>query len=265
MRLAAIQLNAGPDKQANLARVAHWLRQAARRGAQVALLPENFALMAADDAARLAGIEGPHASPTLTRLRAEARALGIRIIAGGMLWRDAAQGAVHNRCLVIERDGTCVAHYDKIHLFDAALDGGYRESALIRPGRRPVVARLGGYACGLSICYDLRFAELYRHYAQQGCALLSVPAAFTAQTGAAHWEVLLRARAIENQCYVLAAGQWGTHADGRRTWGHSMIVDPWGEVLACLPEGEGVIVAELEPARLRDVRRRLPALAHRRL
>ncbi|RMH62946.1 MAG: carbon-nitrogen hydrolase family protein [Zetaproteobacteria bacterium] len=266
MRLAAIQLNARADRQRNLERCARLLARARQQGARLALLPENFAIMPENDTMRAAHIEDAASSRTLAFLRTQARTLGMYIIAGGLLLREGMSEKPYNRCVVIGPAGDDVAHYDKMHLFDAALEAGdYRESKLVQRGRRPVVARLPELRCGLSICYDLRFPELYRHYATRGCSLLTVSAAFTEQTGRAHWELLLRARAIENQCYVLAAAQWGAHPDGRRTWGHSMIVDPWGAVLACLPEGEGVIVADFAPAQLREVRRRLPALAHRRL
>jgi nitrilase len=177
---------------------------------------------------------------------------------------------VRNTCLVFGPDGTAQARYDKIHLF--AFDNGrerYDEARVLERGDEPVAFTAAGHRVGLSVCYDLRFPELYRALAftpgQPPCDLICVPAAFTYTTGQAHWELLLRARAVENQCYVLAPAQGGTHENGRRTWGHSMIVDPWGEVLACQPEGEAVVMAEMDTARLAQVRQQLPALQHRRL
>jgi nitrilase len=179
---------------------------------------------------------------------------------------EAPLARVLNRCCVFDPEGHPAAHYDKLHLF--AFDDGresYDEGRTLAAGTRPVALGCDGLRVGLSICYDLRFPELYRALMDPPCDLFVVPAAFTWTTGRAHWELLLRARAVENQCYMLAAAQGGRHENGRRTWGHSMIVDPWGEVLTCRPEGEGVVLATLEPARIADVRRRLPALAHRRL
>jgi nitrilase len=166
--------------------------------------------------------------------------------------------------LLVDPSGQYVARYDKIHLFGLTReDERFDEAATIEPGTTPVVADALGLRLGLTVCYDLRFAELYRQLAP--CDVLLVPSAFTYTTGKAHWETLLRARAIENQCYVLASAQGGTHQNGRRTWGHSMLVDPWGEVAGVLPEGEGVVMGEIDPARIAEVRRMLPALAHRTL
>ena len=172
-----------------------------------------------------------------------------------------------NSCCVFAPDGSLAAHYDKIHLF--AFDNGrerYDEGRVLQAGSEPVALRRAeALRVGLSVCYDLRFPELYRALMQPPCDLLAVPAAFTYTTGRAHWELLLRARAVENQCYVLAPAQGGTHENGRRTWGHSLIVDPWGEVLAVRAEGEGVVLGDVDPERLASVRLQLPALAHRRL
>jgi nitrilase len=173
---------------------------------------------------------------------------------------------VLNSNCVYAPDGTLAARYDKIHLF--AFDNGresYDEGRTLQAGSAPVAVQAGPLRVALSVCYDLRFPELYRAMMNPPCDVISVPAAFTHTTGRAHWELLLRARAVENQCYVLAAAQGGTHENGRRTWGHSMVVDPWGDVLAVQAEGEGVVLAEVDAARLAQVRRQLPALAHRRL
>jgi nitrilase len=176
---------------------------------------------------------------------------------------------VLNSCRVYAPDGALAAHYDKIHLFRFERDAGgtresYDEGRAIFAGATPVACQSAGLRVGLSVCYDLRFPELYRALMTPPCDLFSVPSAFTYTTGQAHWELLLRARAVENQCYVIAPAQGGRHENGRRTWGHSMIVDPWGEVLAVRPEGEGVVLAELDPARIAEVRAQLPALTHRR-
>ena len=187
-------------------------------------------------------------------------------IIGGSVLLQGDKGRLRNACPVFDAAGRLLAIYDKIHLFDVEVAGElYRESAIVQPGDCPVMAEVGGFKTGLSICYDLRFPELYRHYAGQGCNLISMVAAFTETTGRAHWQPLLQARAIENQCYLLASAQWGRHADNRHTWGHSMIIDPWGEIVAELPEGEGVITAVLSVDKLQSVRRSLPALRHRRL
>ena len=197
-------------------------------------------------------------------LATAARELGLWIIGGTLPIKTATAERVRNATLVFSPAGEQVARYDKIHLF--AFDNGresYDEGRVLEAGSQPTSFEANGVRVGLSVCYDLRFPELYRAYA--GCELLAVPAAFTYTTGQAHWELLLRARAVENQCYVIAPAQGGTHTNGRRTWGHSMVVDPWGQVLGVLPEGEGVVVAEVDPARLAQVRQQLPALGHRRL
>jgi deaminated glutathione amidase len=201
-----------------------------------------------------------------------ARELGLWLAGGTLPRRAATPDRVLNRCCVFAPDGRQVAHYDKVHLF--AFDNGrerYDEGRVLDAGTAPVAFEMsaaGGaptLRAGLSVCYDLRFPELYRALMSPPCDVLCVPAAFTHTTGEAHWELLLRARAVENQCYVLASAQGGRHANGRRTWGHSMVVGPWGEVIDVCPEGEGVVIAELDTDRLAEVRRQLPALAHRRL
>ena len=265
MRVAAIQMCSGADRAANLARAASLLREAAGLGAKLALLPENFPLMATDDAMRRAMAEDEAASTVRHFLCEQARQLKMGIIGGSTLLRSPGGEKLRNSCIAVDARGQVLAVYDKMHLFDVQLEQTcYAESSVVKAGETSVAVAIDGVTCGLSICYDLRFPELYRQYADKGCNMLCVPAAFTVPTGQAHWEVLLRARAIENQCYVLAAGQWGEHADGRRTWGHSMIIDPWGEVLALLEKGEGVIVADADMDSLRRIRERMPALQHRR-
>ncbi len=268
MRVACLQLCSGDNLAANLNNVALLLDEAAVQGVELALLPENFALMSPDlerkrrfAAEEVAGIVVPF-------LETQVRRHGLYLVAGSLLF-SGAEEKLRNRCLVFGPDGRCLASYDKIHLFDIDLPKErHRESDQVEAGEQPVWLDLLGWRLGLSICYDLRFPELYRRYAAAGCQLLSIPSAFTVPTGEAHWEVLLRARAIENQAFVLAPAQGGQHPGGRRTYGHSLIVDPWGEGLArgsaVAPAGE-VLIADLDQERLQQVRERLPALNHRRL
>jgi deaminated glutathione amidase len=199
-------------------------------------------------------------------LSALAREQGLWLVGGTLPVNTARSDRVLNRCVVYAPDGSEAGHYDKVHLF--AFDNGresYDEGRTLLAGSGPVAVQAGALRVGLSICYDLRFPELYRALMRPPCDVLCVPAAFTYTTGQAHWELLLRARAVENQCYVLAAAQGGTHENGRRTWGRSMVVDPWGEVLAVCEEGEGMALAKIDPGRIAQVRTQLPALAHRRL
>ncbi len=266
MKLAAVQMVSGPDLAVNLARARHWLEQAAHQGAELVALPEYFCLMGNADSDKLALAEAPGdvSAPIQQMLSRAAAELGLWLIGGTLPMQTGTPERVRNACCVYGPDGAQVARYDKIHLF--RFDNGsesYDEGRVLEAGDTPVAVQLGPLRVGLSVCYDLRFPELYRN--QPPCDLLSVPAAFTYVTGQAHWELLLRARAVENQAYVIAPAQGGRHQNGRRTWGHSMIVDPWGEVLGCLPEGEGLVLAELDGKRLAAIRRQLPALQHRRL
>ena len=271
MRVAAVQMVSAPDWPANRAAADRLVRQAAAAGAGLVLLPEYFCLIGHRDSDKLALAEDAGHGPMQAFLAGLAAELGIWLVAGTLPVRGAAEGRVLNRSIVYGPDGREAGHYDKVHLF--AFDNGresYDEGRVLEAGREPVAVQCGPLPdgrrlrVGLSVCYDLRFPELYRALMQPPCDLLCVPAAFTHTTGEAHWELLLRARAIENQCYVLAAAQGGTHANGRRTWGHSMVVGPWGEILDQLPEGEGFVSAEIEPQRLNAVRTQLPALRHRR-
>ncbi|MEO5771728.1 MAG: carbon-nitrogen hydrolase family protein, partial [Burkholderiaceae bacterium] len=196
----------------------------------------------------------------------QAKQHGLWLIGGTLPMRGATTERARNACCVYAPDGTLAARYDKVHLF--RYDNGresYDEARVLEAGSELVALQAGPLRLGLSVCYDLRFPELYRALCRPPCDLLSVPAAFTHTTGRAHWELLLRARAVENQCYVIAPAQGGLHENGRRTHGHSMVVDPWGEVLGVRPEGEGVVVADVDPKRLASVRQQLPALDHRRL
>jgi len=265
-RIAALQMVSGPEVDANLASAGHLLAEAAAGGAQLAVLPEYFCLIGRRDTDKLAVAETLGDGPIQRFLADAARRHAMWIIGGTLPLKTDDPARALNANTVWAPDGTLAAHYDKIHLFSFEQGAErYDEGRVLRAGGTPVALQAGPLRVGLSVCYDLRFPELYRALMQPPCDLLSVPSAFTVPTGRAHWELLLRARAVENQCYVVAAAQGGEHATGRRTWGHSMIVDPWGEVLAVRPEGEGVVFADVDPARLADVRTRLPALAHRRL
>jgi nitrilase len=266
MKIAAVQMVSTPDVGRNLEAAARLMREAATLGAQLVALPEYFCFMGASDADKLAVAEKPQAGPIQAFLAHEARALGLWVIGGTVPLKTGDPAHARNACLVFAPDGTLAARYDKLHLF--RYDSGrerYDESAALEAGNEPVAVQAGALRIGLSVCYDLRFPELYRALMRPPCDLISVPSAFTWTTGRAHWELLVRARAVENQCYVIAPAQGGTHENGRRTWGHSMVVDPWGEVLAQLPEGEGVVLGEVDGQRLAAVRTQLPALEHRRL
>ncbi len=269
MKIAALQMVSTPDVARNLETAARLVRQAAEAGATLVALPEYFCLMGLRDADKLAIAEAPgdhRAGLVQGVLSALAREQAVWLVGGTLPVKSAQSDRVLNRCCVFGPDGALAAHYDKVHLF--AFDNGresYDEGRTLLSGSGPVAVQAGSLRVGLSICYDLRFPELYRALMRPPCDVLCVPSAFTYTTGQAHWELLLRARAIENQCYVLAAAQGGTHENGRRTWGHSMVVDPWGEVLAVCEEGEGMALAKIDAARIAQVRAQLPALAHRRL
>lgn len=264
MKIAALQMVSTPDLARNLAAARVLLERAAQAGAKLAALPEYFCFMGQTDTDKLALAEEVGSGPIQQMLGTAARELGLWIIGGTLPIRTADPARVRNSCCVYSPEGKQAARYDKIHLF--CYDNGrerYDEGRVLEAGSEPVAVDAAGLRVGLSVCYDLRFPELYR--AMGVCDLLSVPAAFTYTTGEKHWELLLRARAVENQCYVIAAAQGGRHENGRRTWGHSMVVDPWGEVLDSVAEGEGVALAEFDPARLKQVREQLPALGHRKI
>lgn len=256
----------GDDVERNLAVTASLLQEAAAAGARLAVLPENFAFMSADDAEKRAIAEPEETSRVLAFLSRQAAEHRMTVVGGTVALCSADAGMIRNTCPVFDADGECIGSYDKIHLFDVDLEQeSYRESEVVLPGDRPEIVHMGHWNMGLAVCYDLRFPELFRHYSAHGCNLFALPAAFTVPTGMAHWETLLRARAIENQAYVLAAAQSGAHPGGRKTWGHSMIIDPWGDVLAVRDEGEGVLTAELDMDFLLRARRSLPVLQHRRM
>jgi predicted amidohydrolase len=270
-KAAAVQMRSGIDVAQNLADVERLVREAAGAGARYVLTPEMTTILDRDRARLLASIETESADPSLAQFRALARELGIYLHIGSMAIRLPGAGergddAVANRSFLIGPDGGVVTTYDKIHMFDVDLVGGesYRESRLYKPGSIAVVADLPWARLGLTVCYDVRFPQLHRALAKAGANVIAVPAAFTKTTGEAHWHVLVRARAIETGSFVIAAAQGGTHDDGRETYGHSLIVDPWGTLLAEAGREPGVIVADIDPAASVTARQRIPALANER-
>ena len=267
LKIAALQMVSTPDVARNLAAAARLMAQAADAGVRVVALPEYFCLLGRNDRDKLALAEAEGDGPIQAALAGAAQRLGLWVIGGTLPLRTANPERVRNSLLVWNPQGAQVARYDKIHLF--AFDNGrerYDEARVLEPGSAPLAIDIDGWRVGLSVCYDLRFPELYRALMQpRACDLIVVPSAFTHTTGGAHWELLLRARAVENQCYVLAPAQGGLHENGRRTWGHSLLCDPWGELLACQDEGEAVVAGDISRQRLAAVRQQLPALLHRRL
>jgi nitrilase len=265
---AVIQMTSTAIVRENLDAAEELLREAARAGAVLAALPENFALMGLKDEDKFAAAEVDGRGIIQDWLAATARALNLWIVAGTIPITLPGESRVVAANLVIDAQGERRARYDKIHLFDVDIPQRaerYRESATIAPGHTPVVVDTPIGRLGLAVCYDVRFPELFRILAAQGAQLLSLPSAFTVPTGEAHWNVLLRARAIENLCFLLAPAQSGTHASGRATYGHSIIVDPWGTELASRTQGPGVVLAEIDLSMSQATRTRFPALAHRRL
>lgn len=269
MRVAAIQMTTGHDIGANLEAAGRHLAEAAGQGAVLAALPENFAFMGRDSADKRAIAEPDGAGRIQDFLADAARRLKIWVVGGTVPVRvegPEADGRVAAACLVYQSDGQRAARYDKMHLFDVDVPGSsesHRESAHTVPGREPRVVDTPAGKVGLAVCYDMRFPELFRVLSHQGAELFVVPSAFTVPTGRAHWETLLRARAIENLCGLIAPAQWGLHANGRETYGDSLIVDHWGKVLARMPDGTGCVSADVDAAGRMDARRRFPALAHR--
>ena len=263
--VAAAQMTSTGDRARNLDTALRLVDEAADRGARFVGLPENFAFMGREEE-RIAGAEAVD-GPTVTALRERARARRIFVLAGSIAERVDAPGKTANTSVLVADDGAIAAVYRKIHLFDVNIPDGarYAESETVLPGAETVVTSTSLARIGLSVCYDLRFPELYRRLATEGAELLTIPAAFTLYTGKDHWEVLVRARAIENLAYVIAPAQWGCHSPSRVTYGNAMIVDPWGTVLARCGDGVGVCVAPFSRERLAQVRRELPSLDHRRL
>ena len=281
MKVAALQMVSSPQVEGNLRSALQLLEAAAQQGAELAVLPEYFCLLGHRDTDKLQVQEAFGHGPIQQFLSETARRLGLWIVGGTLPISSTAQRPaetpqdnltrtrVYNTSLAYSPDGTCVARYNKMHLF--RFDNGrerYDESRALLPGTQPVTFELPSrdghrWTVGMSVCYDLRFPELYRLYAAAGADLLLVPSAFTHTTGQAHWELLLRARAVENLAFVAAPAQGGLHENGRTTWGHSMLVDPWGAIAAQQAEGAGVVVAELDISRVREARLQLPALTHR--
>jgi nitrilase len=271
VKVAAIQMTTSHEVDANLEAAERHLAEAARQGAVVAALPENFAFMGKDSGDKRAIAEPDGAGRIQDFLADTARRLKIWIVGGTVPLRQSdggrvADGRVAAACLVYKSDGQRAARYDKMHLFDVDVPGStesHRESAHTAPGREPQVVDTPAGKLGLAVCYDMRFPELFRALSRQGAEWFAVPSAFTVPTGRAHWEALLRARAIENLCALVAPAQWGVHSNGRATYGDSMIIDHWGKVLARMPEGTGCVVADLDAAARVEARARFPSLEHR--
>lgn len=263
-RIAAVQMISGPRVADNLATAGRLIAEAVGQGAQLVALPEYFPIIGAADADRVRAREEFGAGPIQSWLAETAQRHGIWIFAGSLPLTASSPDKMRNASLVFNPAGECVARYDKIHLFGFRKgDEAYDEASFIEPGDQIVAVDTPFGKVALSICYDLRFPELYRALAPVD--LILVPAAFTETTGKAHWEILLRARAIENQCYVLAVGQGGRHENGRMTHGNSMIIDPWGEILDRKLKGPGVVITDLDHQCIADIRESLPALGHRKL
>ncbi len=264
-RAACVQLRSTDDVAENIASTSALIREAKALGAQFVATPENTTLMAPDGGAKIERSFAEDDDPALPAFRALAEELGIWLLIGSLAIK-VSDSQTANRSFLFDPKGRIVARYDKIHLFDVDLPSGerYRESKTVAAGRQVVTAALDWGTLGLSVCYDLRFPQLYRTLAKQGAFIFSVPSAFTETTGKAHWHVLLRARAIENGAFAIAPAQGGTHANGRKTYGHSLIVSPWGEVMAEADVDPGVIVADIDPQASAEARARIPSLAHDR-
>ncbi len=265
-RIACVQMRASRDPSENLAALEQQIREAAGRGAAYVQTPEMTNILVRSRGELMEAIVGEEADPTLARVRVLAAELGVFVHLGSLAVL-AGSDRVANRAFVVAPDGSIAARYDKIHMFDVDLANGesWRESATYRPGEAAVTVDLGPIVAGLAVCYDIRFPQLFRAYAKAGVGLLTAPAAFTRQTGEAHWHLLQRTRAIENGAFLASAAQGGRHADGRETYGHSLIVDPWGTVLAEADHDEpAVIVADIDPAMVATVRGRVPSLANER-
>jgi nitrilase len=258
----------GPNVNANLLETERLIKRAAEAGAELVVLPENFALMGMNEHDKLKIREADGSGHLQDFLAEQALRNGVWLVGGTIPLSAHVPQKVTAASLLYDARGQRVARYDKVHLFDVLItenDERYNESETIEPGNQTVVVDTPFGKLGMAVCYDLRFPGLFRNLVEQGAELISIPSAFTAITGKAHWEVLVRARAIENQCYVVAAAQGGYHANGRETFGDSMVVDPWGVVLDRLPRGSGVVVSDISIERLRDIRRSFPVLEHRKI
>lgn len=265
MKIAALQMTSGDDIAANIHQAEGLLTQAVEAGAQFAALPENAFYMRREGTAAQDMPMAQH--PGLLWAKDAAKKHRIWLLVGSLRALEEGQEKPYNRSLLIAPDGHVAAQYDKLHLFDVTLPNGhsYRESSQALAGNTPVLASMGDVQLGMSICYDVRFPQLYRELALNGAQLLAVPSAFTRPTGEAHWELLLRVRAVENACYVIAPAQAGLHPGGRETWGHSMVIDPWGAVLAeAQSDGPEIVMAQIDLARVSEIRQQLPVLQHHR-
>lgn len=262
MRIAAIQMNSTPDRSHNMAEARRLFQEAMDYGPNLIAFPENFTLFA-DENDLLVNQAESLRSPTIETLQEWAAENDVWLLAGSLPLRTKSK-KITNTSVLFTPEGDIHSKYDKIHLFDVDVEGdrSYRESNSVEPGKKIVVADTAWGKLGLSICYDIRFPELFRQQSAQGASVLFIPSAFTAVTGKAHWDVLTRARAIENQCYVIAPAQTGSPYPGRETWGHTRIVDPWGKIIAERPSGPGVVWADLNFEELERIRRELPALKH---
>jgi deaminated glutathione amidase len=264
-RIACLQINSGNDLEANMAVVRQMAVEAAKSGTNFVLAPEYFLMMDGSGRVMREKALPPDGGSVLAELQALARDNGIWFLAGS-LTLNTDDGRIANRSFLIAADGRIVAHYDKIHMFDVTLPDGkvIRESSTYRPGERAVIGHTPWGGLGMTVCYDLRFPHLFRALAQQGAAFIAVPSSFQRQTGKAHWHALLRARAIENAAYIFAPAMCGEHAGNRQTYGHALIVDPWGEVLADAGEEPGIVYADIDPARVAKIRGMMPSLEHDR-
>jgi predicted amidohydrolase len=267
-KIAAIQMTSAADVKENLAQAAELIAKATTAGAKLIVLPENIALMGKSDADKLKISENFGSGYIQDFFALQAQQNKVWIVAGTIPLKTENQNKIRAACLVFNSEGACVARYDKIHLFDAQVQRNleiYEESRTVEAGSKVVVIDSPVGRVGLAICYDIRFPELFRMLSQQGAEIIVIPAAFTIKTGKAHWELLMRARAVENICYTVGAAQTGTHENGRKTFGHSMIVNPWGEVMDCLPEKTGMVIAEVDLKKLHEIREDFPLLSHRRI
>ena len=264
---ACIQLNSARDAAPNIAAASELVRRAREKGAELIMTPEVSDMIEPNRALRLEKARAEADHPMLAAFRALARETGAWLLLGSVVVRrEDGDERLANRSFLVAPDGAIAARYDKIHMFDVELAGGesYRESNAFRPGEQAVLAPLPWGLLGMTVCYDLRFPYLYRALAKAGADFLSIPSAFTVPTGRAHWHVLMRARAIETGCFVFAPAQWGEHAQGRKTYGHSLIIAPWGEILAEAEDGTGFITAEIDRAKIAEARRAVPSLTHDR-